>query len=553
MPRHRPPAFSVLLLAAFSLCSSSALVSFSHGDSQISPISEWRHEDYYSDVELAVGSPSGSVVEGPIMEPVEHSIFVLAAERTRRKDPLNGFQAYTNGWNISDRHYWASVGFTAVPLFAVAAAWLLGFGLCLLVISLCYFCCGRRSYGYSRMAYALSLLFLIMFSIAAIIGCVILYTGQGRFHNSTSETLEYVVSQADLTAQKLRDISDYFAAAKLTGVDQVFLPSDVQTDIDQIEIKINSSASILDDKTVQNSNDIKDLLDSIRLALIIVAAIMLLLTFLGFLFSVFGMQLLVYILVITGWLLVTGTFILSGTFLILHNVAADTCVAMDQWVHNPSAHTALDDILPCVDKVTAQETLLKSKEVSAQLVDLVNEVITNVSNINFSPNFKPMYFNQSGPVMPTLCNPFHPDLTPRTCSSGEVDLQNATQVWGNYVCQVSPAGDICITTGRLTPSLYSQMASGVNLSYSLLNYSPTLVELQDCTFVRQTFDDIHRNFCPGLQQYSRWVYVGLATVSIAVMLSLILWIIYGRERHHRASAKGFTKPAGEELEGNKES
>lgn len=115
-------------------------------------------------------------------------------------------------------------------------------------------------------------------------------------------------------------------------------------------------------------------------------------------------------------------------FTLICSVAADTCVAMDQWVHNPTAHTALDDILPCVDKVTAQETLLKSKEVSAQLVDLVNEVITNVSNINFSPNFKPMYFNQSGPVMPTLCNPFHPDLTPRTCSSGEVDLQNATQV-----------------------------------------------------------------------------------------------------------------------------
>lgn len=74
--------------------------------------------------------------------------------------------------------------------------------------------------------------------------------------------MEYVVSQADLTAQKLRDVSDYFAAAKQTGVDQVFLPSDVQTDIDQIEIKINSSASILDDKTVHNSNDIKDLLDS---------------------------------------------------------------------------------------------------------------------------------------------------------------------------------------------------------------------------------------------------------------------------------------------------
>lgn len=31
----------------------------------------------------------------------------LAAQRTFRKDPLNGFQIYTGGWNISSRHYWA--------------------------------------------------------------------------------------------------------------------------------------------------------------------------------------------------------------------------------------------------------------------------------------------------------------------------------------------------------------------------------------------------------------------------------------------------------------
>lgn len=101
---------------------------------------------------------------------------------------------------------------------------------------------------------------------------------------------------------------------------------------------------------------------------------------------------------------------------------------MDQWVRNPTAHTSLDDILPCVDNATAQETLTKSKEVTGQLVDVVNQVISNVSNINFSPNFAPMYYNQSGPLLPLLCNPFHPDLTNRTCSSGEVDLSNATQV-----------------------------------------------------------------------------------------------------------------------------
>lgn len=109
-------------------------------------------------------------------------------------------------------------------------------------------------------------------------------------------------------------------------------------------------------------------------------------------------------------------------------MAADTCVAMNEWVLNPTYHTALDDILPCVDKATAQETLIRSKEVTSQLVELINEVITNVSNINFAPAFVPFYFNQSGPLVPTLCNPFHPDLTDRACTVGEVDLTNATQV-----------------------------------------------------------------------------------------------------------------------------
>lgn len=59
-----------------------------------------------------------------------------------------------------------SVGFTAVPLFAIAAIWFLGFGLCLLIVSVCYFCCQRQTYGYSRTAYALSLIFLVLFTIA---------------------------------------------------------------------------------------------------------------------------------------------------------------------------------------------------------------------------------------------------------------------------------------------------------------------------------------------------------------------------------------------------
>lgn len=109
-------------------------------------------------------------------------------------------------------------------------------------------------------------------------------------------------------------------------------------------------------------------------------------------------------------------------------MVADTCVAMDEWVENPTAHTALDHIIPCVDNATAQETLLRTKEVTYQLANVVNTVINNVTNVNFPPRVKPLYYNQSGPKMPNLCSPFHPDLTDRKCSSGEVELKDAKEV-----------------------------------------------------------------------------------------------------------------------------
>ncbi|KAH9760551.1 transmembrane protein [Citrus sinensis] len=470
--------------------------------------------------------------EGPSFAPVvgndsESSSLVLAAKRTYRQDPLNGFKRYSGGWNIKDRHYWASVAYTAAPLFVIAAIWFLGFGACLLFICIFHFCCKRKPYGYSKTAYALSLIFLIFFTIAAIIGCVVLYAGQVKFRGSTKKTLEYVVYQADTTVQKLQEVSNNLATAKQISVQKVFLPSNVQSDIDNVESKLNSSASTVADETAKNSHDIRDLLDSVRLALILIAAIMLVLTFLGFFHWDESADIHVFKLAWSKLILI---------FLPCISVAGDTCVAMNEYVQNPAAHTALDSIIPCVDKATAQDTLTRTKEVTSQLVEVVNEVITNVSNINFAPAFVPFYFNQSGPLVPILCNPFHPDFTDRTCTAGELNLNNATQALSNYVCQVSPSG-VCTTTGRLTPPLYDDMTAAVNLCNGLENYGPFLAELQDCTFVRETFDEIYRDHCPDLQAYSKWIYVGLAMVSTAVMLSLIFWVIYGRERRYRIYTK----------------
>ncbi|XP_051136388.1 uncharacterized protein LOC127255020 [Andrographis paniculata] len=464
---------------------------------------------------------------------------VLAADRTRRKDPTDGLRYYDGGWNISNTHYITSALFTGFPLFLIAGIWFLGFGIFLLLA--CAAACRRRKPqnnggGGAPYAYALSLVLLVLFTVAAIVGSGVLLAGQEKLHVSTRETAGFVVGEADTTVENLRNVSEYLRNAKGVAVDRMFLPQQVQDKIDEVNSMISSAADTLGTATNDNKDNIFRILDTVRVVLIVVASVMLLLALLGLVLSILGMRRLVYALVVLGWILVVLTFTICGVFLVLHNVMGDTCTAMNEWSANPTVHTALDEIIPCVEEATAEEAVSESKAVTFQVVQLVNLIIRNLSNANN----RLINYNQSGPLVPALCSPYNGDLTDRTCAPGEVSLGSAGDVWRAHVCRVS--GGRCVTAGRLTPEMYEQMSGAAAVSYGLHHYGPFLAELVDCTFVRSTMRRIHREHCPGLRKYSEWVYVGLAVVSAAVMVALILWVVYARERRHRTYWKIGSSP-----------
>lgn len=99
------------------------------------------------------------------------------------------------------------------------------------------------------------------------IGSVVLYTGQEKFHNSTKDTLDFVVAQADSTVYKLRNVSNVLAVAKNTGVAQIFLPKDVQNNIDSVDNTINSAADTLETETRNNKKDILYVIDFVSVLL----------------------------------------------------------------------------------------------------------------------------------------------------------------------------------------------------------------------------------------------------------------------------------------------
>ncbi|CAD6338887.1 unnamed protein product [Miscanthus lutarioriparius] len=474
---------------------------------------------------------------------------VLAAERTRRKDPLDGLRYYNGGWNISNRHYLASAGFSAAPVFAFAALWFVAVAAAALVACCCSCCCcrgggGSSSYSYSRRVFALSLLLLLVFTAAAVIGCAVLYDGQGKFNGSTTATLDYVVSQADGAAATMRNFTGLLQTAKTVGGGVASLPPDVARSIDDVARRVDAASDELTARAASNSRRIRTALDTIRKVLIGVAAVMLVLVLVGSVFSLTGKKSLVSIVVFLGWMIITATLILSGTFLLLHNVIGDTCVAMDEWVVQPQgqSHTALDDILPCADAAVTAEALRRSKEVNFQLVTKLNELVSNVSNRDVPAQVgPPLYYNQSGPLVPLLCSPYNSDLSDRPCAAGEVAADNAQQVWQRYVCRAtgSSGQEVCSTVGRLTPAMYSQMVTVAGLSEGLRGQSPALADIASCVTVRRAFQTVSQRGCPPLRRDSSRVYQALLAASVAAMLAAAAWVVHSRERRRRRESERF--------------
>lgn len=103
---------------------------------------------------------------------------------------------------------------------------------------------------------------------------------------------------------------------------------------------------------------------------------------------------------------------------------------MGDWVQHPRDNSALSKLLPCMDEVAAQKTLDITRNTSFQVINLLNAFIINVANGNVPPmqGSTDIYYNQSGPSLPLLCNPFFPNLTERTCAPSEVGLKGVATV-----------------------------------------------------------------------------------------------------------------------------
>jgi hypothetical protein len=76
-------------------------------------------------------------------------------------------------------------------------------------------------------------------------------------------TLEHVLNKSDTVVESLRNVSNYLAAAKQVGMGQIYLPADVQNNIDKVQRMISNSSITLENKIKKNFTSIQHVLDSV--------------------------------------------------------------------------------------------------------------------------------------------------------------------------------------------------------------------------------------------------------------------------------------------------
>ena len=91
-------------------------------------------------------------------------------------------------------------------------------------------------------------------------GCIVLLYGQSKFHEEATRTLDFVVNQSDFTIQSLRNVTEYLSFAKTITVAALYLPSDVQGQIDSLKGDLNKAADTISQKTAENYKRIRKVL-----------------------------------------------------------------------------------------------------------------------------------------------------------------------------------------------------------------------------------------------------------------------------------------------------
>ncbi|GLJ15489.1 hypothetical protein SUGI_0254300 [Cryptomeria japonica] len=454
-----------------------------------------------------------------------------------RIDPLDHFKRYKGGYDIENKHYWASTVFTGAYGYAIAAVWtIVGvlYGTYLVVKSCC--CNKNRKNIYhkphSDAYYIWEFRALILLTLVIIVTSGIVLAGNTRFHTRAKRVERTVLGAADSATETVDNVT---STMKIMQEDLRPYDKNAYERLNETAETLQKAALNIHDKVYKNKHAV-----DIGLRILYITVAVLVSINLGFVVSAVAIFLLhwrrlFYLIIIICSLMTTLSWAYCGFSYAIHTFAKDTCLALKEYQVNPY-NTTLNAILPCMDLEEAADTLAKTRGGVHLLIRQLNQNISTLQSSSISTIIN----------IPYVCDPFSdaPDYeyTPDGCANNTIQIGQISTLLEAFKCSGNDTQQ-CTAEGKfITQSNFDRAQAYTASIQNLLDIFPELESLTNCSFVKDTFSTILNEQCSSLKSSINQIWIPLIILSTCMIFMVILWISKAHQYGEREFSEGSIIP-----------
>lgn len=448
---------------------------------------------------------------------LDYTLGAKQSDDTVRVDPLDNFNKYKGGFDITNKHYWSSIIFTGVYGYVIAMVWLLcglGFGLFLLA-STC--CCKRNNREFKKKStcykhcYLWLTLSAIFLTILAITATGVVLGGNAKLRSRTNTVVDIIVDTADgasetiyTTTRALRDMNTDLAHTDIRHEAAHFLIPTSRS-LDRTAADIHREAT-KNRRLIEKGLEILYIVTRVVISLNLVGVISLTV------FGILKFRRTFDLLIAVCWIFTILCWLFFGIYFLLDNFAGDACTALENFKINPY-NNSLSSILPCDELLAAQSILYEVGQGIHRVVNRVNrELSTNYGNVA------------------QICNPFSgpPDYSyelDQNCPSSAIRIGDVPRMIKMLTCTDSN----CTGGVLISRTDFNNIEEYTTALKRILDVYPGMESLAECNTVYDSFSDILDNHCKPLRKYAHMTWGGLVFLSVVMVALVLIWTF---EAHH---------------------
>ncbi|XVE86994.1 hypothetical protein DITRI_Ditri18aG0080200 [Diplodiscus trichospermus] len=469
------------------------------------------------------------VVFGSAIHDHEHTL--------KRPDPIRHLKDYNGGYNVTNKHYWASVAFTGVHGYAIAGIWTLC-GVCLGIFLIFKNISSRESSSSSftdhldRYCLLLFMLFLLL-TLLAIVAASFVIAATHSSLQKTKKLKNTIVNAGEDVSKSIRKL-----ITAMTRIQYLLLPYDRKAS-QQLNVtthKLGKESRTIQSFVRSHEHSINVAIQVSYLAHLVIAIVNLLLLIAALVLLLLHWHPGLIIIILFCWILTALCWVLTGFDFCFHTFIEDTCFAIEDYVQDPQDNI-LSSVLPCMNSTTSHKILTG---IGSTIHDFIDELKLKITEVY--SRFGLDEENDSLFGFGTICDPFsgapNYSYVPEVCPKDATPIGNLPDMLSMFTCYKENSTKTCLRDGKFLPEDTYNKASAYSYSVQyVLNVFPDLQSLAECTMVKNTFSEVFLHQCRPYSKSLKWQWASMLSLSIFMVFLELTWIVKAYQEKGRSFSR----------------